>query len=312
MSLDRTPLPLDLAGPVRRALAEGAPVLALESTLLAHGMPWPANLETALGVEQIIRELGVTPATVALLDGRLRVGLAPGELERIARLGTEAVKCSRRDIAAVLKRGGAGATTVAATMIVAHRAGIRVFATGGIGGVHRDAADTFDVSADLAELSRTPVAVVCSGPKAILDLPRTRECLETLGVPVIGYGTDELPAFYARTSGLPVDHRADQPGSVAEILRLHWSLGLGGAIIANPVPREHALDPAAVEAAVSAAWSEARSRGVTGKAVTPALLAAVERLTAGRSLDANIALVRDNARLGAAIAAALTDQRSDA
>ncbi len=292
---------------VRQALDAGKPVLALESTIISHGMPWPRNLDTARQVERVVREQGVTPATIAIFDGRLRVGLDGDQLERLARLERKAAKCSRRDIASVLQRHRAGATTVAATMFIAAMAGIRVFATGGIGGVHRGGEDSFDVSADLHELARTAVAVVCSGPKAILDIDLTREHLETLGVPVVGYQTDELPAFYTRSSGQPVDHRVDEPDAAAELLRLQWSLGLAGVVIANPVPEDYALDAAQVEKTVELALREAKREGISGKVLTPFLLARVERLTQGRSLEANVALVLSNARLGARIAAALCD-----
>lgn len=288
-----------------QALDAGRPVMALESTIITHGMPWPRNLDTARQLERVAREQGVIPATIAVLDGRLRAGLDGDQLQRLARLGPKAVKCSRRDLTAVMLRHRAGGTTVAATLLVASRLGIRVFTTGGIGGVHRGAADSFDVSADLPELARSPVAVICSGPKAILDIGRTAEVLETLGVPVLGYQCDELPAFYTRHSGHPVDHRVDSPAEVAEFLRLHWSLGLGGVIIANPVPEDYALEPDAVEETVAAALRDAAQQGIAGKVLTPFLLARVERLTGGRSLEANVALALGNARLGARIAAAL-------
>ncbi|MEJ8566296.1 pseudouridine-5'-phosphate glycosidase [Elongatibacter sediminis] len=290
---------------IQQALDAGHPVMALESTLICHGLPWPRNLDTARQLEAIVREQGVMPATIAILDGRLRVGLGSEQLERLARLGDKAIKCSRRDIAVVLQQHRAGATTVAATMIIAAMAGIRIFATGGIGGVHRGAAQTLDISADLPELARTPMAVVCSGPKAILDLPLTAQYLETHGVPVIGYQTDELPSFYSRTSGLPVDHRLDTPAEVAEFLHLKWSLGLGGGVLlANPVPEEHAIEPEIVEKTVDLALREAERQGVSGRVLTPFLLARMERLTGGDSLKTNIALVLSNARVGARMATA--------
>lgn len=294
------------AAEVRAALDDRQPVVALESTIFTHGMPYPRNLETARAVEQAVREAGAVPATVAVLDGRLQVGLAPEQLQRLARLGPQAAKCSRRDLAWLLQSGGSAGTTVAATMIAARMAGIRVFATGGIGGVHRGAQANWDVSADLQELARTPVAVVCAGPKAILDLGLTLEYLETHGVPVLGYRSDTLPAFWCPDSDHPVDRRLDHPGDIARVLELHWSLGLdSGVVIANPVPAAHALPRERVEQWIAVALAEAREQGVGGKAVTPFLLERIESLSGGESLDANVALVVNNARLGAQIAAAL-------
>lgn len=297
---------LHVSDAIRAALNEGRPVLALESTIITHGMPYPQNVETALSVHEDVRKSGALPATIAVLDGKLTVGLDDGQLESLGKLGTSAVKCSRRDLPILVHAAGTGATTVAATMIIAAMAGIRVFATGGIGGVHRGAGDSMDISADLQELARTPVAVVCAGPKAILDIALTAEYLETMGVPVIGYRTDRLPAFYTRDSGHEADYRADSVEDVAGILRCKWDLGLsGGVVIANPVPPEHAMDPAVVESAVGAALRQAEANGVTGKALTPFLLSAVEAQTQGSSLLSNIALMRNNARLGAQIAVAL-------
>ncbi|NNE05201.1 MAG: pseudouridine-5'-phosphate glycosidase [Xanthomonadales bacterium] len=291
---------------VAAALHQGRPVVALESTIITHGMPYPDNLETARDVEQAIREKGAVPATIAVLDGKLTVGLSDPELETLARLGTKAAKCSRRDLPILVHRRQTGATTVAATMIIAAMAGIRVFATGGIGGVHRGAGRTMDISADLQELARTSVAVVCAGPKAILDIGLTAEYLETMGVPVIGFGTDCLPAFYTRDSGLGVDCRADSAKDVAGILRSKWGLGLaGGVVVANPVPEAFVLDPATIENAVQQALGQAADQGISGKDLTPFLLAAVEEATGGNSLQSNIALVLNNARLGADIAVAL-------
>ncbi|MCB2099817.1 MAG: pseudouridine-5'-phosphate glycosidase [Rhodobacterales bacterium] len=303
-----TPSPNDLLAirpDVAAALAAGAPVVALESTVIAHGLPHPANVESALALEAAVRDEGALPATIAVLDGRLRVGLTADEIRH---LGTapQVAKVSRRDLAAVITGGGPGATTVAATMIAARLAGIRLFATGGIGGVHRGAETSFDVSADLDELARTPVAVVSAGAKAILDLAKTREVLETRGVPVIGYGTDALPAFWLRDSGLPVDARVDDPAAAARLLAAHWALGLdSGLLVANPVPAEVALDADTVTAAVDAALAAAQAAGVTGKAVTPFLLDRVAQATRGWSVQANRALLDGNARLAARIAVAL-------
>ncbi|MGF1594405.1 MAG: pseudouridine-5'-phosphate glycosidase [Kiloniellaceae bacterium] len=295
---------LDIAPEVREALAAGRPVVALESTIITHGMPAPRNLGTARQVEAAVRAGGAVPATIALMDGKIRVGLAVGELERLA-AAEDVAKVSRADLPAVLAAGATGATTVAATMICAELAGIRVFATGGIGGVHRGAAESFDVSADLQELARTPVAVVCAGAKAILDLPKTLEVLETLGVPVIGYGCDGLPAFYSRDCGLPVPLRCDSAAEIAGVMAAKWGLGLGGGlVVANPIPAEQEIPAAEVAAWIDAALAEAGRQGIRGKEVTPFLLARLEALSGGASLEANVALVLNNARLAAAIAAA--------
>ena len=294
---------LDLHPDVAAALAEGAPVVALESTLIAHGMPWPHNLETGLRLEAEIRRHGAVPATVAVLGGRLKAGLTADELEILARRGGGIAKASRRDLALLAARGADGATTVAATMIVAHRAGIRVFATGGIGGVHRGAERSFDVSADLLELAQTPVAVVCAGAKSILDLELTLEVLETHGVPVLGYRTGTLPAFYVRDSGHALDQRVDSPAEAAAVMRAQWALGLrGGLVLANPIAPEHEMPRARVEAAIEQALGEAAAQGIHGKASTPFLLARVAELTGGDSLAANIALVLGNAALAAQVA----------
>lgn len=289
---------------VRRALADGRPVVALESTIITHGMPAPRNLETARAVEAAVRDGGAVPATIALLDGRIAVGLDAEDLERLA--GEQDVaKVSRADLPAVLAAGGAGATTVAATMICADLAGIRVFATGGIGGVHRGAEQSFDVSADLQELGRTPVAVVCAGAKAILDLPKTLEVLETLGVPVIGVGTGDLPAFYSRSCGLQAPLRRDTAAEIAAVMAAKWELGLGGGlVVANPIPAAQEIPAAEIAGHIDAALAEAAAQGIAGKAVTPFLLARLEQLTGGRSLEANVALVVNNARLAAEIAVA--------
>ncbi len=305
---------------VRDALVSGGGVVALESTIIAHGMPYPANVETALEVEAIVRAGGAVPATIAVSGGEIRVGLDRQGLERLA--SAEGVmKVSRRDLPVVVARGLDGATTVAATMIIAALAGIEVFATGGIGGVHRGAAcspggqmgNTFDISADLTELARTGVAVVCAGAKAILDLGLTLEVLETHGVPVIGFGTDRFPAFYTRDSGFGVDCRIDTEAELAEILLAKRRLGLtGGVVIANPIPREHEMDPRRVEQAIREALAEAVEKRVTGKDVTPFLLAKIEALTGGKSLEANRALIRSNAGVGARLAVELAKRRRSA
>jgi len=296
---------LSIAPEVSAALAAGRPVVALESTIISHGMPYPQNLQMARRVEAIIREEDAVPATIAVADGRIHVGLGDALLERLA-TAKDVAKLSRRDMGAILAAGGLGATTVAATMIAAHLAGIRVFATGGIGGVHRGAETSLDISADLEELARTPVAVVCAGAKSILDLPKTLEYLETRGVPVIGYGTDTLPAFFCRSSGLALALRRDTPEEVAAVLAAQAALDFpAGAVIANPIPEAHALPEAEINAVIAAALADADRDGIAGKAVTPYLLARIVALTDGRSLTANIALVEHNARVGARIAKAL-------
>ncbi|KJV09414.1 pseudouridine-5'-phosphate glycosidase [Elstera litoralis] len=295
---------------VADALAEGRPVVALESTIIAHGMPYPQNVETARRVEGLIRAGGAVPATIAVVDGAIQVGLDADLLERLGTADTVA-KLSRRDLPMAIATKRLGATTVATTMIGASLAGISIFVTGGIGGVHRGAEQSFDISADLTELSRTNVGVVCAGAKSILDLPKTLETLETLGVPVIGYQTDRFPPFYARTSDLPVDHRAESAAEIAAILAAKWALGLdGGAVIANPAPAETALPADEIETYIAQAIAEARAQGVRGKAETPFLLKRITELTGGRSLAANIALVENNAHLGAAIAVALAGRRA--
>lgn len=297
---------LDIHPEVAAALAAGRPVVALESTIISHGMPWPRNAETALAVEALVREEGAVPATIAVIDGRLQAGLSREQIERLGREGPAVAKASRRDLPLLVAQRRTGATTVAATMIVAALAGIRVFATGGIGGVHRGAETSFDISADLQELARTPVAVVCAGIKSILDLGLTLEYLETHGVPVIGAGTAELPAFYCRDSGFAVDARLDTPDEIAAVLRAKWQLGLGGGVVvANPIPQAHAMPRERIDAAIAQALAEAAAQRITGKASTPFLLARVAELTGGQSLEANIALVKHNARLAAQIAAAL-------
>ncbi|AWK86856.1 pseudouridine-5'-phosphate glycosidase [Azospirillum thermophilum] len=296
---------LILAPEVAEALAGKRPVVALESTVISHGMSYPRNLETARDLEAAVREEGAVPATIAVMDGRIRVGLDDVALERLATGGKSVWKLSRRDLPVALATGALGATTVAATMIAARLAGIALFATGGIGGVHRGAETSFDVSADLDELARTSVCVVCAGAKSILDLPKTLEVLETRGVPVLGFGTEEFPAFYSRRSGMRVSHRCDNANEVAGVLRAKWDLGLdGGVLLANPIPVADELDADVMEQAIGAALADADSKEIKGKDVTPHLLAALERITGGRSLQANIALIRNNARVAARVAAA--------
>jgi len=302
---------LDIHPEVAAALAAGQPVVALESTIISHGMPWPRNVETALGVEAEVRAHGAVPATIAIIDGRLKAGLAREQIERLGRAGHAVAKVSRRDMGLLVARQGTGATTVAATMIVAAMAGIRVFATGGIGGVHRGAPQSFDISADLQELARTPVAVVCAGAKSILDLGLTLEYLETQGVPVLGYRTAQLPAFFTRDSGFAVDAQIDEPADIARAMQAQWALGLSaGLVIANPIPPEHAMPRERIDAAIEQALAEATAQGISGKASTPFLLARVTELTGGDSLDSNIALVLNNARLGAAVAVAFAGLRN--
>lgn len=295
---------LDISPEVAEALNSGKPVVALESTIISHGMPYPRNVETALLVEQTIRENGAVPATIAIIGGRLKAGLSKDEIEYLGKSGRNVAKTSRRDIAALVARKADGATTVTTTMMIAHMAGISIFATGGIGGVHRGAEVTMDISADLEELGNTPVMVVCAGAKSILDLGLTLEYLETKGVPVIGYGTDELPAFYTRHSGFGVDYRADSPEELAAMFKAQRDLGLkGGMLVTNPIPEEYSMDKAVIDAAIDQAINEASEKGIKGKETTPFLLAKVVELTGGDSLDSNIALVLNNARLAAKTAA---------
>ena len=297
---------LDIKPEVAQALAAGKPVVALESTIISHGMPWPQNAETAFAVEKVIREHGAVPATVAVIGGRLKAGLEKDEIEYLAKKGQAVTKASRRDLPVLCARGEDGATTVAATMIVAALAGISVFATGGIGGVHRGAEVTMDISADLEELARTPVLVVCAGAKSILDLGLTLEYLETKGVPVCGYQTDELPAFYTRVSGFGVDFRADTPAELAAAFAAQRALGYpGGMLCTNPIPEQWSMDPAVINAAIDQAVAESVEQGIKGKKVTPFLLARVKELTGGDSLESNIQLVLNNAALAADTAAAL-------
>ncbi len=298
-------LPLDYAPHIRDALAVGKPVVALESTIITHGMPWPENVATARAVEDTVRRHGAVPATIAVIDGRIRVGLADAELEWLGQV-SDVMKLSRADLAFAVAARRHGSTTVAATMICARLAGIDVFATGGIGGVHQGVEQTLDISADLEEFARTDIAVVCAGAKALLDLPRTLEYLETAGVPVIGYGTDEFPAFWSRSSGLPVPLRLDTPDAVAGLIRTHRGLGLsGGFVVANPVPAADEIQRARMAGHIAEALADAAQQNVTGKRVTPFLLQRLFEITNGDSLRTNIALVHNNAALAAQIAAAL-------
>lgn len=294
--------PLTHSPEVAKALAEHTPIVALESTIITHGMPWPENLRTAERVEEEVRAHGATPATIAIMGGYLHIGLSPDDLRRLAQ-ARDVAKLSRADIAACLAAGRTGATTVAATMIAAHLAGIGVFATGGIGGVHRGAETSFDISADLQELSSTPVTVVAAGAKAILDLPKTLETLETLGVPVIAYGQDDLPAFWSRSSGLRSPLRMNSAAEIAAAHLMRARLGLpGGQLVANPIPAEAEIPRDVIDPVIETALEEAKIQGIAAKAVTPFLLQRIYELTEGRSLAANVALVLNNARLGAAIA----------
>ena len=297
---------LELSPAVKAALLAGKPVVALESTIISHGMPYPQNVETALRVEDTVREAGAVPATIAVIGGKLKAGLTHEEIEYLGKKGTAVTKASRRDLPVLVARGADGATTVATTMIIAHLAGIRVFATGGIGGVHRGAETTMDISADLEELGRTPVMVVCAGAKAILNLGLTLEYLETKGVPVIGYGTEELPAFYTRKSGFKVDYRIDTPEELAAAFRAQQEMGLGGGmLVTNPIPEEYSMDPDRINAAIDQAIADSHRLGIHGKETTPYLLARVKELTGGDSLASNIQLVLNNARLAARTARAL-------
>ena len=291
--------------PVAAAIAAGRPLVALESTIIAHGMPYPENVRTAREVEALIRGLGAEPATIAVMDGRIRIGLSDAELERLGR-SQQVHKVSRRDLPFVLASGALGATTVAATMICAALAGIEVFVTGGIGGVHRGAQESFDISADLQELARTSVAVVCAGAKSILDIGLTLEYLETHGVPVLSCGQDNFAAFYTRDSGHRADYRLDDAAEQARFIRTKWDLGLsGGVVLSVPVPEQSAMSKQEIDALTEQALAEAKDQGITGKAVTPFLLARIEALTGGRSLATNIALVKNNAAAGARLALAL-------
>lgn len=294
---------LDLSPEVAEALASGKSVVALESTIISHGMPYPQNVQTALKVEQAIREEGAVPATIAVIGGRLKAGLTADEIEYLGKKGRAVAKASRRDLPVLVARGEDGATTVTTTMIIAALAGIKVFATGGIGGVHRGAETSMDISADLEELAKTPVMVICAGAKSILDLGLTLEYLETKGVPVIGYGTEELPAFYTRRSGFNVDYRIDTPEELAAAFRAKMEMGLeGGMLVTNPIPEEYSMDPARINAAIEEALAEAKAQGIRGKETTPFLLSRIKDITGGDSLASNIQLVLNNARLAARVA----------
>ena len=291
---------LDVNPEVAAAIAAGKPVVALESTIISHGMPYPQNVETALNVEKIIRENGAVPATIAIIGGRLKAGLTKEEIEYFGKKGRAIHKASRRDLAVLCAQGEDGATTVTTTMIIAHMAGIRFFATGGIGGVHRGAETTMDISADLEELARTPVMVVCAGAKSILDLGLTLEYLETKGVPVLGYQTSELPAFYTRRSGFSVDYRMDSPAELASAFKAQNDMALGGGmLVTNPIPEEYSMPKDVIDAAIDQAIAESNAQGIKGKETTPFLLARVAELTGGDSLASNIQLVYNNARLTA-------------
>ena len=298
---------LDISPEVQQALRDNKPVVALESTIISHGMPYPQNVATALQVEAEVRAHGAVPATIAIMNGRLKAGLSVEDIELLGKRGRDAIKVSRRDIPFVIAAGQMGATTVASTMIISAMAGIKIFATGGIGGVHRNAQQSFDISADLQELAQTPVAVVCAGAKSILDLRLTLEYLETHGVPVVGYQTDTLPAFFTRDSEFPVDYRLNSPLEIARVLHAKWSIGLkGGMVIANPIPDSFAMPRALIDGAIEQALEEASAQGIGGKESTPFLLARVCELTGGDSLTANIQLVLNNARLAAAVGLELT------
>ena len=296
---------LSIAPEVAAALSTGAPVVALESTIITHGMPYPQNLAMAREVEDVVRANGAVPATIAIMGGMLKVGVSGDDLETLAKEGHKAAKASRRDMAALLAKGVIAGTTVATTMQIAALAGISIFATGGIGGVHRGAEDSFDISADLEELGRTPVAVVCAGAKSILDIAKTLEVLETNGVPVLGFGTDDFPAFWARQSGHKVDQRFDDAEGVARMLKIQAELGMGGVLIANPIPEADAWEASSIEGFITQALADADAQGIKGKAATPFLLQRMFELTGGKSLQSNIALVKNNAQVAAAIAVAL-------
>ena len=299
---------LDIAPEVKTALDAGKPVVALESTIISHGMPYPQNVETALKVESIIREAGAVPATIAIIGGRLKAGLSEAEIDYLGKTGAGIPKASRRDLPILVAQGRDGACTVTTTMMIADMAGIRVFATGGIGGVHRGAQETFDISADLEELANTSVMVICAGAKSILDLGLTLEYLETHGVTVIGYGTSELPAFYTRSSGFGVDYELDTPEEVAKAFHVKQVLGQeGGMLVTNPIPQQYSMDPAVINKAIDEAVAECKAKGVHGKETTPFLLAKVKELTGGDSLESNIQLVFNNARVASQIACSLSN-----
>ena len=298
---------LDVSEEVQKALAEGRPVVALESTIISHGMPYPQNVETALNVEKVVRDNGAVPATIAIIGGKLKVGISKEEIDHLGRKGLNVIKASRRDIPVLAAKGEDGATTVAATMILANLAGVSVFATGGIGGVHRGAETTMDISADLEELASTPVMVICAGAKSILDLGLTLEYLETHGVSVLGYQTEELPAFFTRKSGFKVDYRMDTPKELAAAFKAKNDLGLrGGMVVANPIPEEYAMDADYISKSIAEAIDEANAKGIKGKDTTPFLLDKLEKITGGSSLKANIQLVYNNAKVATQIACELS------
>lgn len=300
---------IDYSVEVGKAIKEGKPVVALESTIISHGMPYPKNVETALKVEETVRACGAVPATVAIIGGRLKLGLSPQELEYFGKKGPAITKVSRRDIASVVSKKEDGATTVAATMIIAAMGGIRVFATGGIGGVHRGAEKTMDISADLDEFTKTPVLVVCAGAKAILDLNLTMEYMETKGIPVFCYKTDELPAFYTRSSGIKAPFRADSAQELADIWKTKEELGIqGGFLVANPIPEQYSMDPARINKAIEDAIAEMNNLGIKGKETTPYLLDKIQKITGGDSLESNIKLVLNNAKLASEIACCLAEK----
>ena len=297
---------LDISKEVKEALKKGKPVVALESTIISHGMPYPQNVETALNVEKIVRDNGAVPATIAIIGGRLKAGLTPEEIEYFGKKGPEITKASRRDLAMLCARGEDGACTVTTTMMIAHMAGIKVFATGGIGGVHRGAEKTMDISADLEELAQTPVMVICAGCKSILDIGLTLEYLETHGVPVIGMGTEDMPAFYTKKSGFKVDYKVDTPSELAHFFKTHLELGMkGGILVGNPIPDEYSMDPDVINSAIDKAIEACSKLGIKGKATTPYLLAKVKEITGGDSLESNIRLVYNNAKIAALTASEL-------
>lgn len=300
---------LEISAEVQEALAAGKPVVALESTIISHGMPYPQNVETALKVEEVIRSCGATPATIAIINGKMKAGCTKDEIEYLGKKGMDVIKTSRRDLPVILARKEDGATTVTTTMLIANLAGIKVFATGGIGGVHRGAETTMDISADLEELASTPVLVVCAGAKSILDLGLTLEYLETKGVPVLGYGTKELPAFYTRHSGFEVDYKVDTPEEIADIFVMQRAVGLNnGILVTNPIPEEYSMDEAVINKAIDEAVAEAEKLGIHGKESTPFLLAKIKDITGGDSLDSNIQLVFNNARLASAVASFICEK----
>jgi pseudouridine-5'-phosphate glycosidase len=303
---------LDVHPEVAAALSDGQPVVALESSIISHGSPWPKNAETAIGLEEEVLVHGAVPATCAILDGRIKVGLTRDEIERLSLSGHDVAKVSRRDIPILVATDGTGSTTISATMIIANLVKIRVFSAGGLGGVHRGAQESFDISADLQELARTPVALVCAGIKSILDIPLTLEYLETYGVPVVGYCTDSLPGFFSRDSGFDVDVRLDDPRQIARVMKSNWELGLeSGIVVANPIPETYALPKEVVDLAIEQSLAEAHAKGITGKAVTPFLISRVSELTGGTSAAGSVQLGLNNARLSAAIAVAYASMSSD-